>query len=371
MSPDAPITPGTKALVTGATGFTGGALARAMQERGYAVRALVRDPQAGPAQQLAAQGIELVPGDIRSLDDLQRAAEGVELIQHIAAVFRTAGHPDSYYHDVNVAGVENVIAAAKHHGVPRTVHCSTVGVHGHVSKIPSDETAPYNPGDIYQDTKLAGEKKMQEAIADGFPGVIFRPAGMYGPGDLRFLKVFRGVQKGRFPMFGSGEVTYQFTYIDDLVDGIILCGAHPDALGELVILCGDGWVSLNHFVKLVAAAVGGQPPKVHWPLGPLLAAAKVCETLCKPLKIDPPLHVRRCEFYIKARAFNNAKAKRVLGFQPRISMAEGVYRTAQWYHEQGLIGPPVDRAAFDAAVRGLPNETRMAEPAPQAQPAAA
>ncbi len=370
---EATVHPGTNALVTGATGFTGGALAREMQRRGYAVRALVRDPNADTAKALADKGIELVRGDIRDADDVKRAAEGVELIQHIAAVFRTAGHPDSYYHDVNVAGVEHVIAAAQHHGTPRTVHCSTVGVHGHVAQIPSDETAPYNPGDIYQDTKLEGERVMQRAIAGGFPGVIFRPAGMYGPGDLRFLKVFRGVQKGRFPMFGSGEVTYQFTYIDDLVDGIILCGQHPDAMGGLLILCGDGWVSLSHFVRLVAAAVGGKPPRIHWPLGPLLAAAKVCEALCKPLKIDPPLHVRRCEFYIKARAFSNAKAKRVLGFQPKISMAEGVYRTAQWYHEQGLIGQVVGRAAYDHAVKDLPDETAMTTEAsgPMPRPAVA
>ena len=282
------------------------------------------------------------------------AAEGVELIQHIAAVFRSAGHDDQYYHDVNDGGVANVIEAAREHHVPRTVHCSTVGVHGHVSTIPSDETAPFNPGDIYQVTKLAGEQRFQKAMDEGMPGVIFRPAGMYGPGDLRFLKVFRGVQKGRFPMFGSGEVTYQFTYIDDMVEGIILCGEHEDALGGTYIICGDGWITLNRFVELVAAATGGRPPKVHWPVGPLLAAARACELMCKPLKIDPPLHVRRCEFYIKARAFSNAKIKRELGFQPRIRMPEGVYRTARWYHEQGLIGPIVDRATYEAKVQQSP-----------------
>ncbi|MEM1097787.1 MAG: SDR family NAD(P)-dependent oxidoreductase [Planctomycetota bacterium] len=359
MSDATPANPQT-VLVTGATGFTGGALARELARRGHRVRALVRDPNAAAAKALLEHNIELTPGDIRRAADVQAAAEGVDLIQHIAAVFRTAGHPDSYYHDVNVAGVEHVIQAAQHHGVARTVHCSTVGVHGHVSQIPSDETAPYNPGDIYQDTKLEGERVMQRAIADGFAGTIFRPAGMYGPADLRFLKVFKGVQKGRFPMFGSGEVTYQFTYIDDLVDGIILCGFHENAAGELVILCGDGWISLNHFVQLVAAAVGGKPPKIHWPLGPLLAAAKMCETVCKPLKIDPPLHVRRCEFYIKARAFNNAKAKRLLGYQPKFSMAAGVYETAKWYAEQGLIGPVVDRAAYEQTVQHLPDETQIA-----------
>ncbi len=352
-SSDHRVNAGTKALVTGATGFTGGALARAMQQRGYAVRALVRDPASASAQSLASLGIELVQGDIRDRDAVIAAAQGVELIQHIAAVFRTAGHDDQYYHDVNDLAVGHIIDAARAHDVPRTVHCSTVGVHGHVSKIPSDETAPYNPGDVYQVTKLAGEKRFLAAMADGLPGVLFRPAGMYGPGDMRFLKVFRGVQKGRFPMFGSGEVTYQFTYIDDMVDGIILCGEHEGAQGGTFIVCGDGWISLNRFVALVAAAVGGRPPRVHLPLGPLLLAAKACETVCKPFGIDPPLHKRRAEFYIKARAFSNARIKSTLGYQPKISMEEGVYRTAVWYHEQGLIDAVVDRATYEATVAGM------------------
>ncbi|MEM9019208.1 MAG: NAD-dependent epimerase/dehydratase family protein [Planctomycetota bacterium] len=334
-------------MVTGATGFTGGALARELVRQGRHVRALVRDPQ--KANALSEAGMEPIEGDIRDADAVRRAAEGAEVIYHIAAVFRTAGHPDSYYTDINEGGVVNVIDAAKALGTPRTVHCSTVGVHGHVSEIPSNEDSPYNPGDVYQVTKLEGEKRMQEAIAEGFPGVIFRPAGMYGPGDLRFLKVFKGIQKGRFPMFGSGEITYQFTYIDDLVDGIILCGEHPDAMGGLFILCADGWITLNEFFRLVADAVGGRPPRIHWPVSPLLLAAKTCEVLCKPLGIDPPLHTRRCEFYIKARAFSNAKAKQALGYQPKIDMAEGIRRTARWYAEQGLIAPVPELAAASAA----------------------
>jgi len=324
-------------LVTGATGFTGGALARELVRQGKHVRALVRDVE--KAKSLAGEGMELIEGDIREAEAVEKAAEGVEVIYHIAAVFRTAGHPDSYYTDINETGTVNVINAAKKHGTPRTVHCSTVGVHGHVSEIPSDEDSPYNPGDIYQVTKLEGEKRMQEAISEGLPGVIFRPAGMYGPGDLRFLKLFKGIQKGRFPMFGSGEIPYQFTYIDDMVDGIILCGEHPDALGEVFIICADGWITLNEFFRRVATAVGGKPPRIHWPIGPLLLMAKTCEALCKPLGIDPPLHSRRCGFYTKARAFSNAKAKRILGFQPKVDMVEGIRRTAEWYADRGLINP--------------------------------
>ena len=340
-------------LVTGATGFTGGALARRLVRDGHDVRTLVRDPEADAARRLVADGVTLHTGDIRDAGAVAAAAAGAELVHHIAAVFRTAGHPDAYYRDVNVGGVENVIAAARRHGVARTVHCSTVGVHGHVSELPSDETAPYNPGDVYQDTKLAGERAMRAAVNAGLPGVIFRPAGMYGPGDLRFLKLFRGVAKGRFPMFGSGEVTYHFTYIDDLVGGIVRCGEHPAALGETLILGGDEFIPLNRFVALAAAATRGRAPRIHWPVRPLLAAAKVCEAVCRPLKIDPPLHVRRCEFYTKARAFSSAKAKRIIGFAPQVDMVEGVYRTAAWYAEQGLIPEAAPRAEYDAAVGRL------------------
>jgi dihydroflavonol-4-reductase len=322
-------------LVTGATGFTGGALALELRRRGQAVRALVRDP--AKAGRLVEAGVELVRGDLVKAGDVARAAEGASLIYHIGALFRTAGHPDSYYHDVNVAAVEHVLDAARKHGVPRVVHCSTVGVHGHVSQIPSDENSPYNPGDIYQVTKLEGEKKAQAAIARGEPVVIFRPAGIYGPGDLRFLKLFRSISKRRFVMFGSGEIFYHFTYIDDLVDGIILCGEHPAAVGEIFILCGEEYVTLNEMVRIVADVVGAKPPRLRLPLAPLFAAAKVCEAICVPLGVNPPLHTRRCDFFTHVRAFTHAKATRLLGFAPRISVAEGMRRTGEWYRAQGLM----------------------------------
>jgi dihydroflavonol-4-reductase len=238
---------------------------------------------------------------------------------------------------VNVGGTANVLEAARRHGVPRTVHCSTAGVHGHVSRIPSDESAPFNPGDVYQVTKLEGEQLAAAAFANGLPGVIFRPAGIYGPGDLRFLKLFRAVKRGRFVMFGSGEVLYHLTYIDDLVDGIILCGEHPGALGETFLLSGDAYVSLNRLVELVAGAVGASPPRLRLPLWPLRAAAQLCETVCVPLGVDPPLHNRRVDFFVKTRAFTSEKARRVLGYAPKVSLEDGIARTARWYRDQQLV----------------------------------
>lgn len=322
-------------LVTGATGFTGGALVAELSRRGHHVRALVRP--GSDIRQLERFGVELVYGDVRHAEDIDRAVAGVSLIYHLAAIFRTAGHPDAYYYDVNVGGTANVLEAARQEGVARTVHCSTAGVHGHVSRIPADESAPFNSGDIYQVTKLEAEKLAAKAFANGVPGVIFRPVGIYGPGDRRFLKLFRAVKKGRFAMFGSGEVLYHLTYIDDLIQGILLCGEHPAAVGEIFILAGDAHVSLNRLVEVIAAAVGAPVPRLKLPLWPLRAAAHLCETICVPLGVDPPLHHRRVDFFVKSRAFTSDKAKRVLGYSPAISLEEGAARTARWYEAQQLL----------------------------------
>ena len=322
-------------LVIGATGLTGGALARELICRQRYVRALVRNLK--KAQALADAGVELIEGDVRDPDAVDRATAGCEYVYHLAAVYRTAGHPDSYYQDVNVKGVANVLAAARRHGVKRTVHCSTVGVHGDVSELPSAETAPYNPGDIYQTTKLAGERLAQRAIADGQPVSIVRPSGIYGPGDLRFLKLFKGIQFGTFRVFGDGKTLYHPVYIDDVVEGLIQCCEHPAAEGQIFIICGDEYVSLDELVKLVAEAVGVRTPRGHLPLWPLMTAARMCEGLCRPLGIDPPLHRRRADFFVKNRAFTNAKARRLLGYRPRVALAEGIQRTAEWYVQEKLL----------------------------------
>lgn len=322
-------------LVTGATGFTGGALARELGRQGFRVRALVRDP--GVATDLSDCGIELFAGDVRDATAVDKAVSGCRIVYHIAAAYRIAGQPDSFYFDVNLEGTRHILESARRHGVERTVHCSTAGVHGHVSKLPSDETAPFNAGDVYQESKLAGELLAQKAIADGQPVSIFRPAGIYGPNEQRFVKLFKTVQRRTFRMFGDGEVAFHLVYIDDLVNGIILCGEHPGALGEIFILCGNEFVTLNRLVELVADSVGVPPPKGHLPIWPLMTAARLCEWVCKPLGIDPPLHPRRCAFFTKARAFTCAKATRLIGYRPQIELPEGLRRTAESYFAAGHL----------------------------------
>jgi len=318
-----------RVMVTGATGFTGGHLARTLKGRGYEVRALARDPAKSAA--LERDGILMRAGDLTDADAVERAADGCDVVYHIAAVYREAKHPDEYYRRINVGGTKNVLDAVERGHVGRVVHCSTVGVHGDVQQIPADENAPFSPGDIYQKTKLEGEILVRERIGAGLPGVIFRPLGIYGPGDRRFLKLFKTVYRGTFRMIGTGNVHYQLTYVSDLVDGIILCGEHPNALGQTYVLGGPRFTTISELVKTLARVVDRPVPRGHIPVAPVMAAAIVCEWLCKPFGIEPPLYPRRLDFFTKDRAFSTAKAQRELGFVPKVDLEEGLRRTFEWY----------------------------------------
>ena len=322
-------------LVTGATGFTGSHLAAELVRRGHAVRAFVR-PTADVAH-LRRLGVELVEGDLTSVDDINRAVRGTGLVYHIAALFRSARHPDSYYHEVNVEGPRRIFDAAERHGVERVIHCSTIGIHGGVRHVPADENSPENPGDIYQRTKLMGELIARERMRDGFPAAVVRPASIYGPGDTRLLKLFSTIQRRRFIMFGSGMVHLHPVYIDDLVEGILLCGEKPQAVGNTYILGGSQYVTLNRLTELVAACVGVPPPRLRLPFWLLSAASAICEAMCRPFAIEPPLYRRRADFFVKNRAFSINKATTELGYQPRVGLEDGICRTARWYMEQGYL----------------------------------
>lgn len=324
-------------LVTGATGFTGGRLARSLRRAGVQVRALARP--GSDTRALREIGVDLIEGQLTDESDVGRAVHGVETVFHIAAAYRAARHPDRHYHDVNVGGTRRVLEAARRAGVRRVVHCSTVGVHGDCKGRVADEEAPFRPGDIYQQTKLEGESLAREAFAAGLPGAIVRPGAIYGPGDMRLLKLFRAVRNGTFRIFGPGTVRYHLVYIDDLIGGLLLCASHPAAVGQTFIIAGPRPMTLNELVAAVAGVVGVRPPRTRLPLTPLLLAAGACEAVCRPLGIEPPLHRRRADFFVKDRAFCTDKARRVLGYEPAVSPEEGLMRTAEWYRASGLLAP--------------------------------
>ena len=327
-------------LVTGANGFTGSGLANELANRGYHVKALVRessDLHLLDSQAIEAGKIQLCRGDVRDFDSIRSATEGVDHVYHIAALYRVAKHPDQVYWDVNVRGTENVLRAAREYGVKRTLHCSTIGVHGGVNEIPATEESDFAPSDVYQVTKLEGEKLAQQAIQDGQPVTIVRPAGIYGPGDLRFLKLFSMVRSGRFIMFGSGQTLMHMVYIDDLVSGMIQANESETGLGQTVILAGEDYVTLNELVRLVGIATSANGRTWRLPIWPLMSAATLCEMICKPFGFEPPLHRRRAAFFTKDRAFSIERAKRVIGYQPRVGLEMGLKKTAEWYFAKQLL----------------------------------
>jgi len=325
-----------RVLVTGGTGFTGGSLCRRLVGLGFEVNALVRSPEKASA--LAASGVRVMRGDLKDTESIRRAAESCEVVYHIAAAYRQEGLPDREFREVNVDGTRHALEAARAGNVRRFVHCSTVGVHGHVAHPPADETAPYNPGDLYQRTKVEGEKLALDFFrTKGLPGVVFRPTGIYGPGDTRFLKLFRHIKSGRFRMIGNGRALYHLTYIDDLVDGILLCGTKEEALGQIYILGGEGYMTLRELVGTIAEILGVGIARLRLPFWPVYAAAAACEALCRPLGVEPPLYRRRVDFFRKDRACDISKARRELGYRPKVAPREGLRRTAAWYVEHGLL----------------------------------
>jgi nucleoside-diphosphate-sugar epimerase len=325
-----------RVLVTGATGFTGGHLARALATRGNQVRALVRDETRGA--DLTANGIALAVGDLRDRDSLVAATANVDVVYHIAAMYREAGLADEVYRDVNARGVERLIESAAASGVRRVVHCSTVGVHGDIEHPPANEDAPLRPGDIYQVTKVEGEELARRAAARlGIDVVIARPTGIYGPGDRRLLKLFRGVAHRRWVTLGSGEIYYHLTHIDDLVDGFRLCGEHPAAAHRTYILAGGEVTTLNQLVALVADIADVPAPRTHLPVWPIWLAGAACEAVCAPFGIEPPLYRRRVDFFTKSRAFDITRARAEIGYAPHVTLRDGIRRTLEWYRQHGWL----------------------------------
>jgi nucleoside-diphosphate-sugar epimerase len=324
------------ALVTGATGFTGGHLVRWLQARGDTVRALVRRP--AEASGLVADGIEVVAGDLTDATSVRHAAQGVDVVYNIAALYRTAGLPDAVYRAVNAEAVAAVVEAAAAAGARRVVHCSTVGVHGHIEGPPANEDAPLTPGDVYQETKLAGETLGRQAAArQGIELVIARPSGIYGAGDRRLFKLFGKVAQRRFVLLGDGRISYHLTHVDDVCEGLRLCAVRPAAAGRTYIIAGGEIPTLREVMDLTAAIARVPPSRLRLPVWPVWVAGALCEAVCKPLGVAPPLYRRRVDFFTKSRAFDISRARRELGFDPRVSLRDGITRTLEWYREQRWI----------------------------------
>lgn len=323
-------------LVTGGKGFLGSHIVARLSEFGEEVRIFAHSKPKDKKED--ETGNNIIYGDIRDSNAVDKAVKGVDKVIHLVSNFRKGGSDKNEAYSINVDGTENVLNASLKYGVKRLVHCSTIGVHGSVKEVPANEETPYNPGDLYQETKLIAEKKVWEFYEKtGLPMTVIRPISMCGPGDVRMLKLFRMINKGKFMMIGKGNAFFQPAYIDDVVDGFFLCLGKKEAIGEVFIIGGEEYVPLRELVQLIATELNVSLSKYRVPLTPVLILASICEKVCVPLGIEPPLHRRRVSFFQNNRAFSVEKAKRVLGYEPKVSLKEGIKRTIEWYKEKGWL----------------------------------
>ena len=324
-----------KTLVTGATGFTGGKVAERLVKDGHNVVAFVRE--SSDTSDLESIDVECRCVDIRDDSDVKRNFAGISRVFHIAAAYRSEHADHGEFHDVNVEATRNLLEASVNNSVDRFVHCSTVGVQGEIVDPPASEDYRNNPGDHYQESKLEGELVAMEYFRDRLPGCVVRPVGIYGPGDTRFLKLFKPIQKGHFVMIGKGDVLYHMTYIDDLVDGFMLAGENDAALGEVFTIAGPEYTTIRELVDTIADVLERPRPRLRVPFAPVYAASVACDLVCRAIRVNPPLYPRRVEFFELDRAFSTNKAELMLGYKPKAGLRDGIARTAAWYRNKGLI----------------------------------
>jgi nucleoside-diphosphate-sugar epimerase len=326
---------GSKALVTGANGFVGSHLTRMLLRQGAKVRVLVRNKELPVVKEFASLGAEVFTGDLRDAQTVKNAASGIDYVFHIGAIFREAKFPDEVYFDINLGGTRNVITACRESGVRRLLYCSTNGVHGGHSESPVSEDAPFAPSDVYQQSKAAAEREV--ANCEDLDFAIIRPAMIWGEGDLRFLKLFRGVSRRRLPIIGDGKSWTHWIDAEDLAQAFILAAVRPEASRQAYLIAGNRPVPLEYVYQTIAKLAGVKVLPFKIPALPIQLLGSLVELLVKPLGIEPPLHRRRADFFIKHRIFDTSKARRELGFCPRGDFEEECERVFRWYQAQGYL----------------------------------
>lgn len=328
-------------LVTGGAGVTGTHLATRLIKRGHNVRILDIQEALQPNRMnyFRSLGIEVVSGDIKNKNTVKEAVKDVELVYHLATAYRKTTASKKYYWDVEVGGTQNLLDASIQENIERFVHCSTTGVFGHVTKPPADESYPYGPYDVYQKAKCEGEKLVLKYMEEKeMPVVVVRPCGIYGPYDKRLLRLFKAIYHKKFIMIGKGEVCYHLVYVDDLVDAFELVAEKKVAIGEDYNIGGNEIPTLNELVEVIANALDVPVPEKRFPfVWPVMLASWVCEKAYKPFGKEPPIFPRRVNWFIKNRAFDISKAKKELGYEPKVDLKTGIQMTADWYKKERLL----------------------------------
>jgi dihydroflavonol-4-reductase len=324
-------------LVTGATGFVGSAVARALLQRGRRVRVLAR-PNSN-RRNLAGLSVELVEGRMEDPNSLVRAVAGCRYVYHVAADYRIWVPDPGPMFRANVEGTRDLLAAALEAGVERIVYTSSVATLGLVPGGSADEDIPSRIGDMigpYKQSKFLAEEAVRELARErGLPVVIVNPSTPVGPGDIKPTPTGRLIveaARGQMPAFV--DTGLNIVHVDDVAEGH-LAAAEKGRIGERYILGGEN-MALAEILAEVARAVGRRPPRLRIPHGALLPVAFGAELAARISGREPFVTLDGVRMSRKKMYFSSQKASRELGYAPRPAR-HAIADAVAWFAADGHL----------------------------------
>ena len=327
-----------KYLITGASGFIGPHLVRKLVSDGHTCRCLVRN--SSNVEVLKELGAELAEGDITRAETLKGIADGTDRVLHMA----TLGHmsnftvTESMFEAINVQGTLHIMKEALRARVQRIVHCSTVAAMGICPDVPATEESTCNPHHPYGRSKLKAEQKIRVLISEkALPAVIIRFSMVYGPGDTRdILKLTRLTKKGLFPKIGNRPKLTPLVHVDDAVKGLLLA-AEKGRIGEVYLLTNQESLPFDNIRKILQQALVIKRFPLYVPEWVALAVASLSEKIFPVIGKIPPVSRKNIESTLADRVFSIEKAKKELGFNPRVNPEIGLRETVEWYKEHKWV----------------------------------
>jgi dihydroflavonol-4-reductase len=326
-----------RALLTGATGFVGSAVARALLREGWQVRALVR--QNSDRRNLQGLEIETVAGDLNDRSSLDHAVAGCEALFHVAADYRLGARRPEELYRTNVEGTRNVLNASRSAGVGRVVYTSSVATIG----IPADgspgcEETPVALADMighYKRSKFLAEQVARDAALAGASVVIVNPSTPIGPGDVKPTPTGQMVldaAAGRMPAYL--DTGLNVVHVDDVAAGHLLA-FHRGRDGERYILGGDD-MTLREILVEIARITGRRPPRIRLPSAVVLPLAYAAEAMARLTGGTTRVTVEAVRMARKRMFFSSEKAVRELGYRWR-ARTQAFEDAVLWLREQQLL----------------------------------
>jgi nucleoside-diphosphate-sugar epimerase len=324
-------------LITGASGFIGSHLVRHQLSLGLQVRALdVCQPKTQAGSGAAA--VERMVGDISDPVVQEKAAQGVDLVFHLASAHLAVNVPEETYWRVNVHCLGGFLERCRSAGVKRFVHVSSVGVYGNVENPPANEDSPCRPDLLYERTKYEGELQVKKYFEKtGFPIVIVRPSWVYGPGCPRTEKLFHAIKKGRFFFIGDGSALRHCVYISDMTEALNLCAERPNAPGNIFVIADRGAVTVRALIEQMAATAGVSAPRFSVPVWLAKPLFGLIEGVFARLGKEPPVSERSVKFFTNNTSFDVSRARKDLGFDAKVSLPEGLRLTHDTLAQAGRM----------------------------------